>query len=151
MGRCKVNYRYSLAFQQKVVSDIESGRFSICEAQKVYGINGNGTLQKWLRKFGKDHLIERVVRIEMRGEKDRIKMLEDEKRRLESALAQSHMKVMALETLIEVAEEHYQSDFKKNFGSLPPKGCCNEQPNMELKRLPGSMDIVGKLITSGNE
>lgn len=117
MSTERIILRYSRAFKQKVVSEIESGRFSIPEARRVYDINGCGTVERWIRKFGKNDLLCRVVRIEMKDEKDRIKQLEKEKRQLESALAQSHLKNMSLEALIECVEEQYGIDVKKNFGA----------------------------------
>jgi len=52
----------------------------------------------------------------MKDEKDRVKELEEKIKTLESALANEHVKNIVLESLIEVAEEHYKADFKKNFG-----------------------------------
>jgi hypothetical protein len=66
----------ALAFKQMVVSQIESGKFTIAAAKKTYDIGGCATIPKWLKKFGKDHLLNKVIRIEMKGEKDRIKELE---------------------------------------------------------------------------
>jgi transposase-like protein len=108
--------RYSLAFKQMVVSDIELGKYTITQAKRIYDIGGWETIEKWVKKFGKEHLLNRVVHIEMKGEKDRIKELERQKRELESALAQEHLKNICLESLIECVEEHYQIDVKKNFG-----------------------------------
>jgi transposase-like protein len=115
MSTAKVTFRYSLAFKQKVVSEIESGRFNVHQVRKVYGI-GCGTIERWIRNLGKNHLLGKIVRIEMSNEKDRIKQLEKEKRQLESALAQEHIKNLVLESVIEAAQEHYQVDLKKNFG-----------------------------------
>lgn len=112
----KISYRYSLAFQRKVVSEIEAGRFSVGEARRAYDIRGCGTIPGWLKKLGKHHLLDKVVRIEMKDEKDKLKELEREKKQLESALAQEHLKNLCLEALIESAEEHYGVDIKKNFG-----------------------------------
>jgi transposase len=117
----KISYRYSLAFKQKVVSEIEGGRFSVGEARRVYDIKGCETIPSWLKKLGKHHLLDKVVRIEMKGEKDKIRELEKEKRKLESALAQEHIKNIALESLIESIEEHYRIDAKKNFGERASK------------------------------
>ena len=72
----KVLYRYSSAFKQKVVSEIESGELTIAEAQRLYGINGATTIQSWIKNLGKNHLLNRIVRIEMKDEKDRIKFRE---------------------------------------------------------------------------
>jgi transposase len=121
MSNQKITYRYSLAFKQRVVSDIESGKYYVAEARRVYGIAGCGRIEAWIKQLGKNHLLGKVVRIEMKDEKDRIKELEKEKRQLESALAQEHLKNLALESLIEAAEEHYQVDLKKNFGAKESK------------------------------
>ena len=108
--------RYSLGFKQKVVSEIEKGELTLGDAQRIYDIRGSDTIQNWMRKLGKNHLLNKVVRIEMKDEKEKVKELERQVKELESALAQSHVKNIALESLIECAEEHYQADFKKNFG-----------------------------------
>jgi transposase len=113
--------QYSLAFKQMVVSQIENGKFTISDAKRTYDIGGFATIPNWLKKLGKDHLLNKVVRIEMKGEKDRIKELERQKRELESALAQEHLKNICLESLIESVEEHYQIDVKKNFGDKAVK------------------------------
>lgn len=117
----KTSYRYSLAFKQKIISEIESGRFSVGEARRTYDIKGCATIPGWLKTFGKHHLLDKVVRIEMKGEKDRLKELEREKKQLESALAQAHLKNLCLEALIESADEHYGVDIKKNFGGKASK------------------------------
>ena len=114
--------QYSLAFKQMVITEIEEGKYSVSEARRIYDIGGWETIQKWMKKLGKEHLLNRVVRIEMNGEKDRIKELERQKRELESALAQEHLKNICLESLIESVEEHYQIDVKKNFGEKVSSG-----------------------------
>ena len=121
MSQEKITLRYSLAFRQKVVSEIESGRLNVHQARKIYDIRGCGTIENWIRKFGKNELLGKVVRIEMNDEKDKVKQLEKEKRELESALAQAHLRNIALESLIEAAEEHFQMDIKKNFGEKVSK------------------------------
>jgi transposase len=110
-----ISYRYSIAFKQKVISEIESGKYSLRQASKIYNVS-DVSLYKWLRRFGKNHLIGKVVRIEMKGEADRIKQLEADKKALESALAQAQLKIITLESTIEVAEEKYKIDFKKKIG-----------------------------------
>lgn len=108
--------RYSVAFKQKVISEIESGQLTVAEAKRIYDISGGQTVQSWLRKYGKDHLLSKVIRVSMKDEKDKLKELEREKQKLESALANAHLKIVSLEALLESAEERYDIDFKKNFG-----------------------------------
>ena len=113
----KITYVYSLAFKQKVVSEIESGKLTREGARRLYDIGGGNTINKWIRKLGKLHLLNKVVRIEMKDEKDKVKELQRQKQELESALAQAHLKNLTLEALIECVEEHYDVDVKKNFGT----------------------------------
>ncbi|MBC8186539.1 transposase [candidate division KSB1 bacterium] len=73
MSETRTIIRYSKAFQQKVVTEIESGKITIGEARKIYDIGGGSTIPYWIKKLGKNHLLAKVVRIEMKDEKDRIK------------------------------------------------------------------------------
>ena len=109
----KIILRYSISFKQKVVNEIEQEGLSYKEAMRRYGITGAGTIRKWLIKFGKNDLLNKIVRIEMKGEKDRVKELEAEVRKLKIALADATLAKDALETLIEVVDEHYKTDVKK--------------------------------------
>jgi len=112
----KTVIRYSISFKQKVVREIEQEGLSISTASRRYGIKGGETIQKWIRKFGKNHLLSKIVRIEMQGEKDRVKELEAEIKQLKLALADSTMENHVLNTVIKLVDEHYQTDVKKNLG-----------------------------------
>jgi len=107
--------RYSSSFKQQVVRELESGA-GIEELRKRYKIGGCATIQGWLRKFGKNHLLNKVVRIETMEERDRLKQLEVENKKLKMALADSLMAQRCLEVLIEEANKEYKTDIKKNFG-----------------------------------
>ena len=120
--------RYSLAFKQKVVSEIEAGKFSISQAKRIYDISAR-SIYKWLRELGKGHLIEKMVRIEMKDEKDKLKELEHKNQELESALAQAHLRLLMYECLVESVEAHYQIDVKKTFGSPVSKARSSKSKN----------------------
>jgi transposase-like protein len=107
-------YYYSTAFKQKVISEIESGQFSIEQARKIYNIGGGSTISKWLKKYGKNHLLGKIVRIEMADEVAELKKLQKQKAELESALAKAHLKIISLESIIESAEEDLGIDLKKS-------------------------------------
>jgi transposase-like protein len=113
----KTLYYYSTAFKQKVISEIESGQHSIEQARKIYNIGGSSTISKWIKKFGKNHLLGKKVRIEMADEIDQIKKLQKEKAELESALVKAHLKILTLETIIESAEEDLGIELKKSTGT----------------------------------
>jgi transposase-like protein len=97
--------------------------------QRKYDIPSNATIWRWLHSFGKNKLLSKVIRVEHVDEHSRITRLEAEKRELEKALAHAQVKQLALESLLEVAEEYYDADFKKNFG--------HKQSNEPLKQKKG--------------
>lgn len=129
-NRRRVVRRYSFAFKQKVISEIETGKLTIYQAKKLYDISGNETIQKWIKSFGKNHLLGKVVYIQMTNELDKIKQLEREKKELESALAQAQLTILRLESTIEAANEHFNEDLKKNFDTkvLPKSSSIKNQP-----------------------
>ena len=111
--------RYSNSFKLMVVQEIESGS-SLADVKTKYGITGGSTVQGWVRHFGKHHLLNKVVRIETMNEKNKLKQLEAENRRLKLKLAETYMAKDCLEELIKVANEEYKTDLKKNFGTPSP-------------------------------
>ena len=89
MGRL---VRYSEAFKQMVVRDLEEGRFkSPWEAMEAHGIGTVHTVKRWLVQYGREHLVRRVVRVSKQGEASEIKRLKNRVRELEAALADAHM------------------------------------------------------------
>ena len=108
--------RYSISFQQKVVREIEMEGLTVLMARRRYGIKGAETIQKWIRKFGKHQLLGKIVRVETMEEKDQLKKMQEEIRRLKIALADSLMAQKCLETVIDEANREYDTDLKKSFG-----------------------------------
>jgi transposase-like protein len=106
--------RYSISFKQKVVREIEVEGLSHTEAARRYGIKGGSTIRQWLILFGKNDLLNKVVRVEMKGEKDRLKELQTEVQRLKLALADATLEKQALKTLLTLVEEHYGIDVKNS-------------------------------------
>jgi len=118
----KTVIRYSISFKRKVVQEIEEEGLLIAEASRRYGIKGGQTVSKWVRKFGKYHLLNKIVRVETMEEKDRIKQLEQENKKLKIALADSTMAKHCLEVLIEEADKLYKTDLKKKLGERASHG-----------------------------
>lgn len=112
--------RYSTAFKLKIISEIESGKYSIAQARRTYDIKGPNTIQYWLKKYGKAHLTPQVIRVQMKNEKDKVKELQNQVKRLEKALAQAQVDNICWQSLVEVIDEKYQIDSKKNFGHKLP-------------------------------
>ena len=43
---------YTLAFKLQVVSEVENGQIGITAARRKYGIQGHGTIRRWIEKYG---------------------------------------------------------------------------------------------------
>jgi transposase len=114
--------RYSISFKQKVVKEIEEEGLSISDANRRYGITGGQTIQKWLRELGRSHLLNTVIRVEMKDEKDRLHELEKENQKLKIALAEAYMARDCAEEVIKQAGKIYGADLKKKFGEQASPG-----------------------------
>ena len=116
--------RYSEAFKQQVVEELEAGRFgSPYEASQAYGVD-QSTVKRWAKQCGKAHLLRKVIRVAKPDEPGEIKRLKDRVRRLEAALADSHMDQALDESFFEILSEQTGVDpevFKKStVGRCPP-------------------------------
>lgn len=109
--------RYSSAFKSKVVSEIDRCKYSIATARRIYDITGNGTIERWIRQLGKNHLVGKVVRVETRDERSKLRQLQEDKQRLESALANEHLRVLALESMLDLASKEMGVDLKKKYAT----------------------------------
>lgn len=84
--------RYSDAFKQAILRELEEGKFSGIEAAaRAYGIRGKATIQNWMRQYGRTHLLRKVVRVETPREISEVKELRKRVRELEKALANAHI------------------------------------------------------------
>jgi transposase len=110
--------RYSEAFKLQVLRELETGKFtSATAAAKAYGISGAAMVQYWARKYGKNHILRKVVRVETPKEVHEVIALRQRVRELEKALADAHLdsKLDAayLQIACEVAGIEDVEEFKK--------------------------------------
>src|SRR5437870_1047695 len=91
-------FRYSEAFKEQVIREVEEGLMSHSKIRRKYGIRGYSTIHEWLKKRGKFDLLSKRIRVEKPDEIDRIKELEKQIRQLKEALADSHVREVISET-----------------------------------------------------
>lgn len=120
----KARLRYSEAFKLQVLREVESGKFSSkSAAYKAYGIRGCGTIECWARKYGMNHLVGKVVRVETVKELDETKELKKRVRELERALADAHidsrLDAAYLQIACRAAGIENVDDFKKKHAGKP--------------------------------
>lgn len=104
--------RYSEAFKLQVVSELESGMLaSFEEARRRYGIRGRSTVQDWLRKYGRDHLMSKVITVQTPKDRDQVKALKKRIKELEKALADTQVQAVLNQAYYHVVcEEHGITD-----------------------------------------
>lgn len=96
--------RYSEAFKLQVLRELEEGRFSSrCEAARTYGIRGQATIRGWALKYGKSHILGKVIRVETPQEVNETRELRKRVRELEKALADAHLKERFDEAYLRIA------------------------------------------------
>lgn len=115
--------RYSDAFKRQVVGELERGKHcSIEKARLAYGIGGAMTVYKWVRKYGREDLVPRIVRIQTLKERDELTEARKRIRELEAAVADAHIDYCLEKGFLQVACERLGEDMesfkKKNAMTL---------------------------------
>ena len=103
---------YSLSFKLQLVQEIEQGFLTKSEAKAKYGIQGDSTVTKWLKKYGTfdwEHQIQNTVSktpeqkiLELEA---KVKLLEKQKARAEHLAERSDKKVIIFDMLVDMAEK----------------------------------------------
>lgn len=131
----KDTIRYSEAFKLQVVADVEAGRFSSChEARLVHGIRGKDTVARWVRQYGKDHLLGKVVRVQKSDELAELKRLQAEVKRLKGFALDMAMDRELEKAAFDMLCEQQGIDpvaFKKKLASNGSDGAGTSEPRRE--------------------
>lgn len=112
---------YSIEFKQQLVKDYESGKFSVLELEKLYGVS-NPSIYNWIYKFS--NFNEKGYRIVEHKESSSKKLRELELRikELEGVIGRKQISIDYLEKMIEIAKDEYKIDIKKNSNTPQSSG-----------------------------
>lgn len=119
----RTRIRYSEAFKLQVVRDFEKGKYeSATAAGHAYGVNGRGTVARWVQQYGKDHLLGKMVWVMKADEETEVKALRKRVRELEKALAYAHLDLRLEAAYVELACEaagvQDVAEFKKKHAGV---------------------------------
>jgi transposase len=106
--------RAKLTNHQKrlIVHGIQEGRMTITEAMLAYKIKDRKTIRTWLRECNKD------INVDIDSKESMMPISNDPvSQELQHALHQANLKVLALETMIDVAEEQLKINIRKKPGA----------------------------------
>jgi hypothetical protein len=108
--------KYETSFRRWLVQEIESGRMSWQEARSRFGLpfRFDRTYRDWQKKYSE----EIVLSLPLMNAKERIdyQKLETRVNKLEKELELAQMKVVAANTMIDIAEKDYKLQIRKKFG-----------------------------------
>ena len=109
--------RYSEAFKRQVVEELGRGKhISLHKARKAYDIRGTETVKRWVRKYGREDLLPKRIRIETMKEIDELKEARKQIRELKAAVSDAHIDFCLEKAYLEIACERLGEEregFKK--------------------------------------
>lgn len=125
---------YSEEFRQKVVREVLNGELKLCEASRKYKITGHSTISKWIKKYLiKNGKVENISYIEANNsvymtesEKTEIELIKQENEKLKQELSFASMRVIALETMIDLAEKELKINLRKKCSTKLSKNSDKE-------------------------
>jgi len=95
--------RYSEAFKLEVIRQLEAGKYSSPYATSLaYGVS-RGMVAYWAKKYGKMHLLGKVVRVETPKEVNETQELRKRVRQLEKALVNAEIDRRLEKAYVEIA------------------------------------------------
>ena len=112
------NFSYEIAFRRWLVREIEEGRTSVSDAIKTYNFNpknGAALIYTWRQKYAP----EMVLALEdmTAKEKQKLAALQERNKQLEKQLEDARLKNIALDLLIDIAEEKLKISIRKKPGA----------------------------------
>jgi transposase-like protein len=107
---------YTNLQKRTIVSAIEQGRLTISEAKIAYNVKTKKTIKDWLEQYKSEKVVICVENTSPMP-KDRPSSKDLKNEALLKALQEAELKIKALNTLIDVAEEQLKIDIRKKSGA----------------------------------
>lgn len=111
---------YSMSFKLHVVQEIEQGEMSMTSASRKYGIQGDDTVRRWLRKYGNfDWENQTPMNMPKSPEQkileleQQVKLLEKQKAFLEKQVETADKKAIIFDMMIDLAEKEFNIPIRK--------------------------------------
>jgi transposase len=112
---------FSESIKRQIVGDIERCKCTVIQASRELNVSST-SVYKWIRKYSRHLIKSRVMVVEDQSESYRSKELEKRIKDLEAALGRKQLEIDFLNKVIELANEEYQVDIKKNLPKTPLSG-----------------------------
>jgi transposase len=118
---------FSEAARKAIVSELEKGEISKAEAARKYNVS-EVSIYNWIRKYSNQYQPQIVTVVEHQSDSKKNKALEAELAKAYEMLGRLQAENMFLEKIVELADEHFATDLKKNFATKPlPNSTTSEK------------------------
>jgi transposase len=107
---------YTNLQKRTIVTAIEQGRMSYKEAQIAYNIKSEKTIRDWIFQYKSEKVEICIDKLPPMAKKT-TSAISPKTAALEKALEEAELKIKALNTLIDVAEEQLKIDIRKKSGA----------------------------------
>ena len=111
-------HRYSEAYKKEIVRRIDANEKTISAIVRDEKL-AYASVYRWLETFSVKHQKSVVMVTELTSESERSKRLEAENAKLLTLIGKQQVEIAYWQSLIDVAEERYQIDIKKNCVTKP--------------------------------
>jgi transposase-like protein len=116
-----LNKKFAPTIKRSAVRAVTEGRLTPQEAKAAYGVKYSGTINRWMDQFDLENDELSVFTPSMaqsKKQKESLpKDLQADNEALKKALEEAQLKVAALNTLIDVAEEQLKINIRKKPGA----------------------------------
>ena len=112
------NYTFEVSFRRWLVSELENNRITVAQAIEQFNFNpknGDTLIRQWRIKYAPEMVLDLPVMTEK--EKQKLEALQKQIKAMEKQLEDAQMKNIALNTLIDVAEEKLKINIRKKPGA----------------------------------
>jgi hypothetical protein len=108
---------YEIAFRRWLVRELDEGRLTVGDAIERFNfnpVNADALIRTWRKKYASD--IALTLPVMTQKERQKLEALQKQLQQMEKQLEAVQMKNIALETMIDVAEEQLKISIRKKSG-----------------------------------
>ena len=106
---------FSEDFRKMRVKELEKGTTTVSEISKVYNVS-RSAVYKWVEKYSIGYHKVVVKIVEPKSITKKMKKKDEIIKNLKQLIAEQQVSIVYHEKLLDILNEHYGEDFKKNIG-----------------------------------
>jgi transposase len=118
---------FSETFRRNKVQEIESKVVRVSDICRQYSVSAQ-SVYRWIHKYGSSQQKQERLIVESMSDTKTIKELRERMAELERMVGQKQIEIEFYKKMIDLAQEHYGIEIKKNF-STPPYAISGSREN----------------------